>query len=76
MNILIYNDIDKNNKKFIIPLRKNYTFHDLLIDSCKFFDKENPNNYIFHDSRGEIIPIEPPIPIRKFLRKFSHRGNY
>ena len=72
MIINVYCGID--SKKFIIPLRNNYTFGDLLIDACKFFDKDNSNNYIFKISNEDIIPLEPPIPIRKFLSKYSYIG--
>jgi hypothetical protein len=69
--INIYCEFERKNKKFIIPLRNNYTFRDLLVDSCKFFDKKNSNNYIFKTSNEDIVPLEPPIPIRKFLSKYS-----
>ncbi len=53
--------------KYIIPQRPDYTFSDLLEDTCDFFDKGDAKDFIFMDELNNIFPLHPPV--REFLSK-------
>lgn len=62
-----------DNLRFIIPQKPDYTFNDLLDDSCEFFDIGDSNNYIFYDELNNIFPLHPPV--REFLSKSKLKYN-
>lgn len=46
---------------FYIPNIGNYSFHNLLVESCEIFGLDNPKDYIITDELNNIFPLYPSL---------------